>query len=196
MGTQLSLIPVLMGSANLFQFNFEFVALSQEKKKAVRKCMEALERKDRLIVPSLGPRPLPTGFMCFTHKPLRKDEIPRQSHWRWNQCNKQTLMSLGDCTLSFVKYNTRRSGSRASQHVRRKIWMFTIDHKNGPSYFLWCERGEDEVPEEEWTEAISSPPTSPMSPLHSACELPALSDLSWLRDFVDPCLAKEFGWTC
>lgn len=193
-----------MRYTNVLQYNFEFVALSEEKKKAVRKCLSALEHKDTLLG-SLGSTPLETDFVCFLADPVRKHQIPRPAHWRWNQCNKQTTISLGPFSLSFIKYNTRRTAGNSEGHARRKLWLFDIEEQEGKRfYFLWCERGEDTSSSPE-----VSPPDSPASSdLLStfsnwkpekdtdACDFPDLSELSWLGAFMDPCVALEFGWTC
>lgn len=196
-----------MRCANILQCNFEFVALSEEKKKAVRKCLWALDYKDSLQVHNLGSTPFETDFVCFLDEPVRKHQLPRPTHWRWNQCNKQTTISLGDYTLSFVKYNTRQTTTTRTQgHARRKLWLFEIKQQGGKFYFLWCERGEQSSPE---TTPPESPASSPISPTarspfswepqestEGPCEFPALSDLSWLGGFMDPKVALEFGWSC
>ena len=121
------------------------------------------------------------GKTLFQNQHLTSKNIPKGPRWTWNQSRGKRVIDdfRENLQLTFFKLNTRidyvKSNHPPDPPPKYKIWIFNLIHtKNFKEFsFFWCENGDDPV---ELDESL-------------------LADLCFLKDFIEPSLANEFGWT-
>lgn len=94
----------------------------------------------------------------------------------WGQAKSKVITKFGDSDLVIKKFAPRRR-KEISQTIslpKAKLWHFNYQGKN----FIWCEFFHEDLREAE------------------ACWLDKelLQNLDFLKDFISPDLALEFGW--
>ena len=131
-----------------------------------------------------------TDSKQFVIGKLNLRDLPHESHWVWHQSNSKRCVQtkFGDVIIT---KQTPRKLDRTDRCPSYKLWMFEVVHSAGPLYFIWCEKGKADI--------YASPPMarirSPRQNNHQSDPI-AVEDLAFLKDFIDPSLAIQFGWTC
>lgn len=155
--------------------------LTPEQQRAHFVISEAIPRWKELFYNPKNDCVLDTDYLAFYNKPFH---LPPQKTWTWNQsCGKNafTLRTDDDIEVVMFKMNSRKKRN-VTAIPSYKVWLFQFGKKgNIPHlYAVWCEKGYPEK-----LEGTLSLPTS---------EDLSLQDFSFLKQFVDVDLAREFGW--
>lgn len=131
---------------------------------------------------------LPTGFVATSCTPIEKTCLPREQTWCWNQSNTKVEVILSDGTpVVFRKISPKKIDSRIVT-PSYKLWIFQLQQtSDSPRLdFIWCEKGYDSV--RTTTRSVDTE-IGPVFPDQLSLEV-----LSFLRPFVEPEVAKAFGW--
>uniref|UniRef100_A0A6U1UBA8 Uncharacterized protein n=1 Tax=Vannella robusta TaxID=1487602 RepID=A0A6U1UBA8_9EUKA len=161
---------------------------------------------------SFAHKVLTTNFVCFSTESIK--DLPKKNCWVWNQSNAKIRVQLNANTMvTFQKMNTRKK-KNAPKPPAHKLWMFLIESSDPALpkklHFIWCEKGTAKVlncsnpPHLKITEGCSFAVVDHKnsgndltcfrfdSPRNSG-EL-AVSQLAFLKPFIEPNLAQELGW--
>ena len=116
------------------------------------------------------------GNAFFFDKHIITPQIPRESHWKWNQSRRKIELqdSLNIYNITFCKLNSRVIPP-ATIAPNLKIWIFNIIYiaESRKYGFFWCQKGiEYEYLDEDF-----------------------LKELSFLKRFVSDDIAYQLGWT-
>lgn len=155
--------------------------LTPEQQRAHFVISEAMPRWKQLFYSPSSDCILHTDFLAFYNQPF---QLPPQKTWTWNQsCGKNTFTLRTDDEIEVVMYkmNSRKKRNVASI-PSYKVWLFQFGKKgNRPHlYAIWCEKGYPDK-----LDGVLSLPSS---------EDLSLQDFSFLKQFVNQDLAREFGW--
>ena len=131
-----------------------------------------------------------TNFFTFSVSPIRREHLPHEEHWVWNQSNAKLTASLfsGSVTVTLQKFNARKKPRARVRQPSFKLWIYTIDDFLPQTLFsLWCEKGREpgEAPQ---LVGQGKQPKADFSDLK-------LESFSFLKRFVSEETAQEFGWT-
>ena len=171
--------------------------LSKEQKKALsvfsKNCPNFSKLVNKVSLQKDSPL-LPTGFITISSIPIKIADLPRDNYWSWNQSNGRTIVNIVDANITIRKVTSRirTSFDTAKSSPSFKIWIFDVKYKSKmPIYFLWCEKGGLESPEEK---AIIEYPgvVTAIGTIHP--EAISLQSLSFLKCFTDIDVAEELGW--
>lgn|ERR1712100_27502 len=150
---------------------------------------------------------------------IGRKTLPHDPDWIWNQTkSKVTVNFAPNEQVILTKLNPRKhsKSSSDSQHPSYKLWDCEIisERTQGSQiHFLWVEKGKANAwspaplvksPSSEKSEppsieiTPSSTPGSPgntvVSPRSTSSDEIDIRDLSFLKDFIEPQLASQFGW--
>ena len=164
------------------------IELKKEQKKALSVFFDNIHHFHRFLNKrsSLGRHAslLPSGFIATSFQPFLISNLPRGTHWQWNQSNRKvTICVESEIFVTFRKLCVKRkySTSPESDAVPSfKIWIFEVEYGEFASsqYLLWCEKGlgiETDIGTI-FPENVST------------------GDLSFLKPFMDQFQAEELGW--
>ena len=131
-----------------------------------------------------------TNFFCFSISPIRREHLPHEEHWVWNQSNAKlcTTMYEGRVGVTIQKFNARKKPKYDQRQPSYKVWIFTLEnYLPDPLYALWCEKGKQFGEEPELVAVHNHIPKVQPEELR-------LESFDFLRDFVSEESALEFGW--
>ena len=141
-----------------------------------------------------------TNSKIFVEGKISRKTLPHETHWLWNQSKSKVVVTLNHHeSVVITKFNPRRLPKSMLAHPSFKLWACEINSPRVHSQIslVWCEKGK-ETP---WSPApLVRSPVSPPQPISSPSinqedpDMVLLSDLSFLRDFIDPNVAVQFGW--
>lgn len=161
---------------------------------------------------------LTTNYVCFSTVAFK--DLPRKNTWVWNQSNAKIKVQLTEnCIVTFQKMNTRKRKD-APKPPSHKLWVFTIDSISNDLpkklFFIWCEKGVAKTFNLNYSSAPSIIPggcrftvidhknselihssfeRSHFTPSENRNSLElSVADLSFLKPFIEPTIAQEFGW--
>mmetsp|Transcript_51 Transcript_51/g.79 ORF Transcript_51/g.79 Transcript_51/m.79 type:complete len:180 (+) Transcript_51:233-772(+) len=124
----------------------------------------------------------------FIRGKVCRKNLPHELHWVWHQSkSKETVITrVGEIILT--KLSPRKLAG-VEQCPSYKLWICEILNSVTPLFFIWCEKGKPDI--------FSPPPMikpKRTSPRREGGDPIAIEDLAFLRDFIDPTLARQFGW--
>ena len=172
-------------------FPFIIFMTSPEKHRAFTVIASVLERWKSLFHndPIVS---LVDGAVAFCHEPC---QLPKSDQYTWNKSSGEISLPIGSTgQIRFQKMNAKKK--KSCQHLPAyKVWLYSISAgDDSPHLFaFWCERGHSSEHEYQNGIAHSHAPCQKNSMEFDSAEL-RLEDLSFLRRFVDPAVAREFGW--
>lgn len=196
--------------------------ISPEQKRAMIIMLEALPLRRKYAKTNLSVEDVCTqGNFFFTTSSLFPPHIPHGKEWAWNQSRTKLEFKLGNILEGTLrKLNVRGKNGSIIPFANCKIWTFDIvlgDRED--TSFFWCEKGlsskssscrssrEHALPVRTHSHGreILGPHLNSNQPI-ATCEgdfFPSedqetpeitLADLSFLKEFVRPITAREFGW--
>ena len=131
----------------------------------------------------------------FVHGKVGRRNLPHPLGWVWNQSkSKVTVQFSSSESLVITKWNPRKTQSAfGNSRPAYKLWVCGVHSpktKGTNLHFIWVEKGR---------ETLYSIP-SLMKEIDFYTEERtdkeiALKDLYFLKDFIEPHLAIEFGWS-
>ena len=123
--------------------------LAPEQKRALQYLLDHWPKHQDILnsnpIPQNG---IPSGFFSSTYDVVGADELPKEDHWIWRQCNAKLSVVL-DATTTVVmqKLNTRASITRSTDGLLSrpsyKMWNLRVIQTNSSFTFLYCEKGVD-----------------------------------------------------
>jgi len=150
---------------------------------------------------------------------IGRKTLPHDPDWIWNQTKSKVTVNFAPREqVILAKLNPRKhsKSSSDSQHPSYKLWDCEIisDRTQGAQiHFLWVEKGKanawsspplvkspsSEKSEPPSIEITPSPTPTPasntvVSPISTSFDEIDIRDLSFLKDFIEPQLASQFGW--
>ena len=125
--------------------------LSPEKKRTLQFLLDHWPKHlDILNSKPIPQQGIPSGFFRFSYDPVSADELPKEDHWIWRQCNARIAVVL-DATTTVVmrKLNTRANKTKnahAPMHPPSfKMWNLRVVQTCSTFTFLYCEKGVEET---------------------------------------------------
>lgn len=121
----------------------DFDSLSPEQKRVIEVLLSVWPSEKDFIYCSPIPEVLHTGYSRFSLQAVHVEDLPKESHWIWRQCNAKIATQVGDATVVIQKFNTR-SNKQCSSNLTRpsfKLWNLRVYQKNVAFTFLYCEKG-------------------------------------------------------
>jgi len=185
-------------------------AFSPEQEKAYAVLKECLPSYQQYLVDSLPPKPLETNYRAFSKRVILKENLPHESWWVWNQSNAKVERWLNEnIKVTIQKFNPRKRAGYREKKASYKLWLYSLSNKSLEHQlsFVWCEKGvsnsslnfEAFEPFE-----CSSMDVDMMDYDYTDAEISfldmlngedvTLQSLSFLKTFVSPKVAAEFGW--
>lgn len=169
--------------------------LSSEQQRALKVLKENLETWYSLLDLPLLPNCTQTNFFTFSTHPIRREFLPHEDHWVWNQSNAKTTTKILNekVSVTIQKFNARKKPKSNIRQPSYKLWIFTLEQFiNETLYGLWCEKGKDLGGQPQYVSTRRSKPD--IGPIIKPEEL-RLESFGFLREFVSEENAIEFGWT-
>eukprot|EP00011_Vannellida_sp_DIVA3-517-6-12_P003597 CAMPEP_0114620064 /NCGR_PEP_ID=MMETSP0168-20121206/8528_1 /TAXON_ID=95228 ORGANISM="Vannella sp., Strain DIVA3 517/6/12" /NCGR_SAMPLE_ID=MMETSP0168 /ASSEMBLY_ACC=CAM_ASM_000044 /LENGTH=260 /DNA_ID=CAMNT_0001831235 /DNA_START=75 /DNA_END=857 /DNA_ORIENTATION=- len=120
--------------------------LTPEQKRAMKVLVNALYVSDRYMVNSIPKdRMLPTDYIAFSHRPIKKHMVWCDEWWSWNQSNAKSYANIDRDTFVTIRKLNPRKNRGVAPNLKKpayKIWIFHVEFTAGPPcWCLWCERG-------------------------------------------------------
>jgi hypothetical protein len=174
------------------------VKLTPEQSRAYRVFQESVPHYGELVVPHITLNHITVqNSRVFVKEKIARKSLPHENHWVWNQSKPQQCVEYSkEYSVIMYKLNPRKNAACNAQHrcPAYKLWVFILrpvqanSASSTPMNFLWCEKGKD---------TANSP--APLVPLNTAIgrinpEEISLTELSFLKDFMDRDVATQFGW--
>ena len=178
---------------------------SPEQEKAYSVLKENLPIYHSLIVDNFSSKPFETNYKAFSRKPILKESLPHESWWVWNQSNAKVERWLNEnIKVTMQKFNPRKRAGYREKKASYKLWLFCLTNKRMEHQlsFLWCEKG---VPSVNSFLTVDTPlffdsfdpcviQAEPEIQYMDIEDTVTLDSLSFLKSFVDPNTAAQFGW--
>jgi len=115
------------------KFTTSSTVTTPEQSKAIKKLLEHIGNREKLIIDKIKEEMMKTGFVAFLNKKISKNMIPKGTNWAWNQSNARIIYPLSDkVNVTLFKLNPRRLTDGTSSNSTNN---FNDDDK--PSYKLW-----------------------------------------------------------
>lgn len=124
----------------------ELRPLTPEQKRAMKVLVNALYVSERYMVTSI-PKDgmLPTDYIAFSHRAIKKYMVWCDEWWSWNQSNAKSYAHIDRDTFVTIRKLNPRKNKGVPSNLKKpayKIWIFHVEFSNSPPcWCLWCERG-------------------------------------------------------
>ena len=129
-----------------------------------------------------------TNYLGFSKTPIKREHLPRESHWVWNQSNAKVKTVVNNLEITLQKFNARKKPKSTIRQPSLKIWIYSImNHTEFPIYCIWCERGRVDTSEATLVGILT--PIGRIRP-----ESITIESLSFLSEFAEQDFSFEIGW--
>lgn len=132
-----------------------------------------------------------TNFFGFSLVPIRREHLPHEEHWVWNQSNAKLTTTIFDrVSVTIQKFNARKKPKFGIRQPSYKVWIFTIENFiSEPLFAIWCEKGKQVGQDPPLVHHHQQSESTTIQP-----EELKLESFDFLREFVSEENAIEFGW--